>query len=1662
MKNFYLFSLLSLVCMLKLSAQMHDGNFGNEWINYSQPYYKMKVVEDGLYRINAAALQNAGINVAALQSGNIQIFSMGQEVPIYVHTNGGTVDYVEFYGKKHRGEMDVNLYYNANHHFNPEYSAITDTAAYFLTVNTSGVSRQFSNLNANLTNLPAKDNYFLHRALTPITTAWQAGKNYQISTESLTKSSFDFGEGWGSNRTTNQTHNVAVSNIYNLGPAATGNVRLYSVGTVSHSIEVRVSNTLLLNTSFGVDSVGTHNFSIPLNLLAASTPVNIRGAGGVNDVHSVSYVDIVYPRTFDFGGAAAFYFKVGASSSRKYLEISNFNGTGAAAQTIYLYDLTNNLRIQCFWDGTRVLTDLPPSAVERELVLVNQAAPSGIKTIGRLDALQFTDYTSYNGDYIIIAPAKLTSNSQGNNPILEYAAYRASTGFNPVVIDVQQVFDQFGYGINMHPVSLRNLAAYLKQVWTDPQYIFLIGKGRIYTAVRNFNTFDHLIPSFGYPPSDNLLLSPFGSDVPIIPVGRLAATTGDQVSLYLQKIRDVEAQQASAQTLADRGWMKNVIHLGGGANSSQQSIIRSNLDDMAVIIEGAQYGAQVTSFFKTSSNPIQAAQSAFLDSMINSGVSLVTFFGHSSANSFDFNLDRPQNYNNYQKYPMFISLGCYGGTIFEDGMRISEEFVFEPDAGASIFLASVGAAALSSLNIFSNTYYRQIGGNDYGKGAAKGVQSAIEQLENSGGYSVTVQMAAQYMAYHGDPAFNLNAHERPDYFISQPLVSHTPNPVTTQMSTFDLVLDVYNLGRAIDTVFYIEINREYPNGQTDFVTRQQIIAPYFNRQITVPVTVGGQQALGINYFDISIDSDSEVAETPNPAAEQNNTVIRYPVQIISDAILPVYPTEFAIVPTQPITLKASTGNTFANVQTYRIQIDTTEYFNSGVFQQTTVSQAGGLVEWTPNLTYMDSVVYYWRVSIDSIDPVIGYNWAGSSFIYINGSYPGWNQSHFFQYKKDEFRNIELFEPLRSFDYITSLQEISLTNGFTPTPLHPEYLATYLNGSLMDRCRCNSNNGVYVTVVDSSDLNIWALPGGATTFGAINCDGAGRTSYSFLFETDIPAKQVAFENFLRDSIPDGFFVLLYTLNDAAADTWNSSLVNYIQSQGSAQIGTLSTIAGGMPWAFYYQKNTAAFPYRSEAIAATTSDLINLSCVIPGTWSSGTLQSTVIGPALNWYSFHWRTRNPDALPTDELSVDIYGLDSLRANKTLLMSNVQVLDTTITAISAATYPYLQLVWNTKDESNLTSSQLDYWRILGDLAPEAALRPEIYSLVESDTLQQGMTFTFEVMMQNISAVDMDSMLIKYHILGAAPNYKRIAALPAGDTLRSTPLTIETLNLSGPQYLFVEINPNNDQREMHHFNNIALIPFFVQSDVINPLLDVTFDGVRIMNGDLVSGKPQIVVSLTDENQWLGLDELEDFKIILRHPNFLNGETELTTTAAVVRNIVFLPADAANLVVENKAQIVMDLDLPWDGEYTLFVSATDKSGNNSGNLDYSVDFDVVNESMISDVLNYPNPFTTQTQFVFTLTGRELPEYMKIQIYTVTGKVVREISMDELGPMHIGVNRTAFAWDGTDQYGDRLANGVYLYKVIAKMRKEDSDDMKRYNTKVGSLFKNGFGKMYLMR
>jgi len=88
-------------------------------------------------------------------------------------------------------------------------------------------------------------------------------------------------------------------------------------------------------------------------------------------------------------------------------------------------------------------------------------------------------------------------------------------------------------------------------------------------------------------------------------------------------------------------------------------------------------------------------------------------------------------------------------------------------------------------------------------------------------------------------------------------------------------------------------------------------------------------------------------------------------------------------------------------------------------------------------------------------------------------------------------------------------------------------------------------------------------------------------------------------------------------------------------------------------------------------------------------------------------------------------------------------------------------------------------------------------------------------------------------------------------------------------------------------------------------------------------------------------------------------------------------------------------------------------------------------------------------------------FFKIQIFTVSGKVVKEITQDEIGPLRVGTHLTDYRWDGRDEYGGRLANGVYLYRLVAEEQTGEKIDKLR-NAPADRFFKKDFGKLVILR
>ncbi len=1676
MKYLYSLILAFVLCINAGFAQMSDGNFGDEWINFDQSYFKIPIAEDGIYRISQGTLAAAGIPVSQIATGNYQLYRLGEQVPIFVSAAGllGANDYIEFYGKKNRSELDRHLFADPdNEMLNPDYSLITDTMSYFLTwvSGTGNNSLRFNPVNNDLSNPPPSEAFFWYDERQVFTSTHIKKRE---TTDGTSYSNYNETEGFGSSFELVTEYTIQPVNPVITGPSSIFRTRFASnlPAQINHTIAITLNNEApLYEESFNGVALKKVTAPVTNSLLTGDIAVKFTGTAGPNDRHSVGNISLTYPRSFNFDGATSFAFSIEASTTKKLLDIENFSD---AMGNPVLYDLTNGIRIEAIVESGRTRIVLPPSSTDRDLILFEEN--SAFNAITTLNETTFIDYSEDPATYLIISNSRLYNDAQGINQLGEYATYRSSAvggGFRTRIVEIEDLYNQYAYGIHRHPLSIKNFVQKVKTEWEDLAYLLIIGKGREYHNVRTpaqvagaQSTL--FVPTFGYPGSDNLLVSENGKRYPTVATGRIAATSAEDIAIYLKKVRDLEAvQQNSNQTIEERGWMKQILHLGGGGNGGERDVIRRHLEDMEEIIENNIFGAEVTSVFKRSNDAVQNSRSEKIFERINEGVSMITFFGHSGVGTFDFNIDNPDNYENFEKYPLMFSLGCYSGNIHTAARGISERFVYYEDRGAIGFGATTGLGYISGLNPFMSRFYELAGGTLYGQGMGDILRSTVETYNNAN--TITLGPLAQQFTLQGDPAIKLNPSEGTDYVIEFNSVSFEPSVITSDLDSFDIRFSLLNLGRGLNDSINLTIEQTIPSGDRSIIATKRILAPMNSKDLEITLASKKKEGIGLNRIFITVDTDNEVAELPSPSAELNNTLVSATGEegvflfIVSDDARPIFPEDFSIVNTPTVTLVSSTSNPISLQKNYLLELDTTEFFNSPVKEQKVINQKGGLIKWTPTTSFVDGRTYYWRVSPDSINPLSSFIWNSSSFTYLSNESEGWNQSHYYQYEKDVFTDMEIFESNQKIDFLNEFRETRIRNKVPEPENSPGILQ---EGTEVGKIfPWSIDNGIAVIVRDPVGLSWKENPPGGL-YGSTHNSQLGRF---FLFKTDNELDRKNLIDFLNDQVENGEYVFVFTvlrsltadLNidewEADTNTLGTNIFDVLEEQGATQVRQL-LVNGSVPYGLIYQKNRGLL---SEAIANTIEDEINPIYNLSRNKVSGSFLSTDIGPASSWSSLKWLTSTSDSA-TDTVGIKLYGLDENGLNPTLLAEDITEDVYSLNDISTIQYPYLRLEYHAFDSENRTTNQIEHWRVAYQGLPDVAINSNERFIFYNDTINKGEDISMAIAIENVSKYDMDSLLIKHSLIDEQNNsiviQKRVSPL-ASEELFIEEVIFEKNTLAGNLTYIMELNPNEDQPELYHFNNILIKQLFVTEDQSNPLLDVTFDGVHIMNGDIVSAKPQIEVRLVDENKYLALADTSLIQVAITYPD---GNTKLISYSD--QSIEFIPAEADELQEINEAILRITPDFLVDGTYQLTVNGEDVSANSSGEYAYSISFEVINKPGISNVLNYPNPFSTSTQFIYTLTGNKSPSFYKIQIFTVSGKVIREITQDEIGPLRVGTHKTDYRWDGTDEFGGRLANGVYLYRMITKDEEGneyENTDIQKTNS-IRKYFKNDFGKMVILR
>lgn len=1612
-------------------AQMWNGRdtlYGNEWIRESQSYFKFKVAEDGVYRIGYDALTAAGIPVAQIEGSRYQLFRLGEETPLYVSSGESPLspaDFLEFVGRKNRGELDRFLYADPDkEQFNPEYSLFSDTSVYFLTWAASDVpTLRYRNMANDLSGtLPDPEAWFWDTLNLDFHST--AHKKRLDSENLISFSIFDEGEGFGSPYSKEHQFELKPKEIYLQTEPAMLSMSVFS-GPGEHRISLSVNGVeIYRDTLVRAYALLRLRVPIPLTDTKSSLKISLKDLTGRN--LSIGNVSLRYARSYAFPGENTAEISAAPSLSSALFLLQNVDHQGQAP---WVLDYLSGARIQSQLQGSAVRFKTMPGDF---LVY----SPAAIRQIPQLVPVSWVPPAAFFARYLLISHPRLMEGSA----VKEYANYRSSAeggSYSTAVVNVEQLYDQFAYGITGHPLAVKSMANWVNRQIPRPDYILLIGKGLSYSLVRTASSDPkHLIPGFGFVPSDNLLFSRGQQVWPLIPAGRIACDSPDELIRYLQKVKTYEASFRLPRTFDNHIWRKRGLHLVGGS-TYEQPIFNSYLDQVGRPLQEGLLGAKLTTVKKTSTDPVPSTPTEQAVQALNEGTLIKTFLGHGAITVTDFGLDDPAFMDNAGRLPLAFSLGCLSGNVFTRERSVSERYILESEKGAIGYIASSSYAYPFALSSLTKTFYSLAGQEYYGKGVGEILQEVYRRFADYSDFPH--RTLTQQFTFHGDPAITLNRGDKPDYVPDPKSVRISPDIINSQTDSLTIQFTVGNLGIVRPDSLKWVISHQLPSGIIHADTFLQFIgSSLLDVQVRIPLRGPGTE--GLNRLFIRLDPENVQEEGPGIEAETNNEYL----DANGDKGLPFFVSNNEIIPLNPLRLgthglgqpelAAFTSNLFAPETDYVFELDTTASFTSPGKIRNKQTANGGLVFWKPAAPWKEHTVYYWRVSPDSSQTDgKGFVWRSSSFRYAQDTLFAWGQFHRGQFQANALQFLQ---------WDTSSNQLE----FQPSPTSIIAEANTRSSTNVTRTRLLLNNNRVINVTESPSITV-----------GVFSDKQGLMTRNISFPLNTPALRYRLISFLKDSIPHGFFACVLTFRQEGQTffetQWNADSLLYphtlftaLEAEGAQSVRQLLSL-GPVPYLFAFRKGYGPI---GEAIASPGEERVTLIFDIPSLASQGKMESPWIGPAKKWDRFSWQLPINDRMPGDSAWVQVYGARPDKQDPILIWEGADN-ELDLQSVDPGTLPFIKLRYLVADPVSFTPLTPEFWKVAYTPAGELALDPLTFG---KDTLQQGDSLRVSLRLHNFGPDSAATPYLRYTVIGS-DNAASVSSVsipsiqPRGN--REVNLALSSLPLKeGNTRLIVEVNPEQAKNEREPFNSQGQLPFVVLRDQTPPTLDVTVDGQRLANGAIVAPSPEFRILVTDENAFLPLRDTQLADIQILYPD---GKWRKIGA----RENLQLLAGQGN---RNQMELSFQPRFDQEGTYQLKVKAKDVSGNPSGKYDYLAEFNVVLKQSLSHLLPYPNPFSTSTRFWYTYTGEGQPDQFRLRIMTVSGRIVREVSAEEFGPLQVGAHLSDFVWDGTDQYGDRLANGVYLYQVLVK--DTEGGQLSSFATGADPYLKKNIGKVVLLR
>ncbi|HKK57882.1 MAG TPA: type IX secretion system sortase PorU, partial [Salinivirga sp.] len=216
------------------------------------------------------------------------------------------------------------------------------------------------------------------------------------------------------------------------------------------------------------------------------------------------------------------------------------------------------------------------------------------------------------------------------------------------------------------------------------------------------------------------------------------------------------------------------------------------------------------------------------------------------------------------------------------------------------------------------------------------------------------------------------------------------------------------------------------------------------------------------------------------------------------------------------------------------------------------------------------------------------------------------------------------------------------------------------------------------------------------------------------------------------------------------------------------------------------------------------------------------------------------------------------------------------------------------------------------------------------------------------------------------------------------------------------------------HFDNFIVggSDSLIVDDSQGPQIDVYLNDTTFVSGGTTDESPLLIAHLRDEYGVNTTGNVIGHDLTATLNEDINNRINLND---------FYENDLNSYQSGKVEYQLIDLD---EGLNTIEVKAWDILNNSSKSY---VEFYVANSAdvVLEHVLNYPNPFTTKTSFLFEHNQANEMIDVRIQIFTISGKLIKTLETSVSGTQYMN---NPIVWDGRDDFGDRIGRGVYIYKV----------------------------------